>query len=392
MAKKWDAWNDKYYKFMNKKRIAVFGAHENTSQCYQQAKALGYYIVGIAKPFSSKCRVYCDSVYEVSFSDESSVFEICKKEKVDGITSFTLESAVPFISKIAARLGLIANSLGCVERIKTKYAQRLAFIEADGYKYTPHFQLLKEADDADICKVIYPCIVKPVDSGGSQGIFKVKNDKQLDDAIKQAKKKSRTHSVIIEDFIDGREFSVEYLSYKGRHYFCQLTDKVTSGEPLFVEIAHHQPADVSYELLERIKDTVESALTALKIENSPSHTEIKLNSRNELFIIEIGARMGGDLITSHLVSLSTGIDFLAATLNIACGTFVEPKPVLNKYAGVYLYSALTASLADYMHKRRTNKNIIEVNLEKEELDEVHSNADRSGYLLYQSEEGRVNLL
>lgn len=374
------------------KRIAVFGAHENTLHCYKQAKALGYYIVGIANPFSSKCREYCDSVYEVSFSDVDAVTEICRCERVDGITSFTLESAVPFISQVAERLGLTANSMDCVERIKTKYTQRQAFVEADGFRYTPHFQMLREGDKVNFDNVIYPSIVKPVDSGGSQGIFKVGNKEQLVAAISQAREKSRTLGVIIEDFIDGREFSVEYLSHNGKHYFCQLTDKVTSGEPLFVEVAHHQPADVSDELLKRIQDVVESTLTALKIENSPSHTEIKLNSRNELYVIEVGARMGGDLITSHLVKLSTGIDFLAETLNLACGTFDGLKPKMNKYAGVYHYSALTSSLFDYMYKIKTDKAIVEVNLEKDELSEVHSNADRSGYLLYQSEEGRLDLL
>ena len=374
------------------KRIAVFGAHKNNAHCYLQAKELGYYIVAIAKPLSEECRQYADVCYEISFSEVDEVTEICRNEKVDGITSFTLESAVPFISQVASNLGLVANSVECIERIKTKYTQRQAFIAADGYKYTPHFQRVNDGDDVDYSMVNFPSIVKPIDSGGSQGIYKVENRQQLEDAILKSKKKSRTGGVIIEDFIDGREFSVEYLSCKGKHYFCQLTDKVTSGEPLFVEIAHHQPADVSTELLERIKNTVESALTALKIENSPSHTEIKLNSKNELYIIEIGARMGGGMITSRLVKLSTGIDFVAETLALACGCFTEPKPLYSKFAGVYHYSALTSSLSDYMHCKKTHKDIIEVKLEKETLDDVHSNADRSGYLLYQSNVNKLQLL
>lgn len=77
-----------------------------------------------------------------------------------------------------------------------------------------------------------------------------------------------------------------------------------------MELEHHQPANITLYDAHRIKCMVEKALTALKIENSASHTEIKLNSKGELFIIEIGARMGGDMIASDLVRLSTGYNFV----------------------------------------------------------------------------------
>lgn len=124
----------------------------------------------------------------------------------------------------------------------------------------------------------FPAIIKPADGGGSQGINKCADIEELKNAYNFAKDHSRSKTVIVEDFIDGREFSVEYLSYKGKHYFLQITDKVTSGAPHFIEMQHHQPANISEQQSKAIRDMVEKALTALKIENSPSHTEIKLNS------------------------------------------------------------------------------------------------------------------
>lgn len=371
------------------KRIAVFGALRNVVSSYKQAKELGYYIVAIANPISDECRRYADKCYEVSFDDVERVYDICKAENVDGITSFTLESALPYITEVATRLGLVCNSRECIERIRTKYSQRHA-LKAAGIP-TPGFCKVYEGDKVDVEKIHYPCIVKPIDGGGSQSITKLNDAIGLEHAIATAHLSSRTHGAIIEDYIDGREFSVEYLSCKGKHYFCQLTDKVTSGEPLFVEIAHHQPADVSDELLQRIKDMVENALTALKIENSASHTEIKLNSNGELYIIETGARMGGGMITERLVQLSTGIDFVDEVLRLACGNFIGVQRKYSKFSGVYHYSALAPQIGKYIDEPSLCKDIVEAVRYKEGLETVKSNAQRSGYVLYQSNTKRLEL-
>ena len=100
---------------------------------------------------------------------------------------------------------------------------------------------------------------------------------------------------------------------------------MTSGAPHFIEMQHHQPANISEQQSKAIRDMVEKALTALKIENSPSHTEIKLNSHGELYIIEIGARLGGGHITSDLVRLSTGYDMVKGALELATGDFTAPN-------------------------------------------------------------------
>lgn len=373
------------------KRIAVFGAHRNVVCSYKQAKALGYYVIAIASPINDECRRYADRCYDVSFSDVERVYEICKNEKIDGITSFTLESALPYVTEVATRLGLVCNTRECIECIRTKYSQRQALKAAR--IPTPGFCKVYEDDIVNAQEVHYPCIVKPIDGGGSQSIVKLDDDRGLEHAIAAAQSSSRTHGAIIEDYIDGREFSVEYLSCRGVHYFCQLTDKVTSGEPLFVEIAHHQPADVSNELLQRIKDMVEGALTALKIENSASHTEIKLNSKGELYIIEIGARMGGDKITERLVQLSTGINFVECTLRLACREFVPPQVLYCKYAGVYFYSRLAPHIGDVIKNKDRYSMIVESEYlcDEEDLPEVNSNADRGGYFLYQDDKQRLEI-
>lgn len=100
---------------------------------------------------------------------------------------------------------------------------------------------------------------------------------------------------MIEEYVEGQEYSVEYISYKGKHTFLALTQKYTTGAPHFIETAHLEPAVVSKDILDRIKSIVERALDSLAIQNGASHSELKVDSKGNIKIIEIGGRMGGSV-------------------------------------------------------------------------------------------------
>lgn len=370
-------------------KLAVIGANAPSIPFYRQAKELGYYIIGIAWAEGAVCKQYCDKFYPISFKEKDEVLRVCREEKVNGITSFSLESALPTVVYVAQAMGLVSNTEECVRLTETKFAQRQAF-EKNGIP-VPKYVMVEDESRLEELDIRYPIIVKPLDSGGSQGITKLDSKEGLVEAYHMAADHSRTHRVIIEEFVDGREFSVESLSHNGKHYILQITDKVTSGAPHFIEMQHHQPADISPNIAEEIKAIVGKALSALKIENSPSHTEIKLNSQGELYIIEIGARMGGDFITSDLVRLSTGYDMVKGAIELAVGKFKAPKMGVVEYSGVYFYSTLAPQVGDVIRKHSCYPEIVECEIDESPLPEAHSNADRNGYFLYQSDKGKLIL-
>lgn len=371
-----------------REKIAVLGANEPLIPFYRQAKNLGYDIIGFAWSEGAVCKSFCDKFYPISFSEKERILEVCRKEGVRGITSFSLESALPTVIYVAEKLGLVSNTAECLGRTQSKFSQR-RMLERAGIAVPKYYRIENEKDLSKVdCG--FPVIVKPIDSGGSRGISKVDAPGDLLDAYHYAAENSRTSHVIIEEYVDGREFSVEYISHQGRHYFLQITDKVTSGAPRFVELQHHQPADIASEVHERIRNMVEKALTALRIENSPSHTEIKLNSSGSLYIIETGARMGGDYISSDLVRLSTGYDFVEGAIKLALGQFGPPAIKQNKYSGVFFYSKLAPQIGDVIRRKEEWPEIVEAGFySNDQLTEVKSNADRAGYVLYQSSRERL---
>lgn len=366
-----------------KRRLAVLGANAPLLPFYKHARELDIEIIGIAWKEGAVCKQYCDRFYPISFSDKEAVLDVCQKEHIDGITSFSLESALPTVIYVATQMNLVSNSMECLELTLNKFTMRNAFEKA-GIP-VPRYYMVMEKEDFNNIEIRFPAIIKPVDSGGSQGVNKVNNLKELEDAYSYAKDHSRTKTVIVEEFIDGREFSVEYISCNGVHHNLQITDKVTSGAPHFVEMQHHQPADINQETANRIREMVEKALTTLKIQNSPSHTEIKLNSCGELYIIEVGPRQGGDYITSDLVRLSTGYDMVHGAVNLALGNFTTPQLSKSMHSGVYFYCQLAPEIGDFILHHNDYPEIVECEYIDEPLPEVHSNADRGGYLLYQSD-------
>ena len=175
-------------------------------------------------------------------------------------------------------------------------------------------------------EITYPIIVKPVDRSGSRGITKLTTPEGLEEAIESAKIQGFDKHALVEEFATGQEYSVEFISWQGEHHFLAMTKKYTTGAPHFIETAHLEPAPISNEKLEEVKNVVIHALNSLEIQNGASHSELKISKDGRIAIIEIGGRMGGDCIGSNLVELSTGIDFVKAVIQVALGECPDLTP------------------------------------------------------------------
>ena len=116
-----------------------------------------------------------------------------------------------------------------------------------------------------------------------------------------------------------------------------------------------------------------------------------MTALGELYIIEIGARMGGDNITSDLVRLSTGYDMVKGCIDLACGVFTKPVLTKQMFSGVYFYSKLAPHVGKIIKNHTLYPEIVEWELQDGPLPEANSNADRKGYFLYQSKEGKFTI-
>lgn len=367
------------------KKIAIIGASYLQLPLVRRAKEMGIYTICFAWEEGAVCKDVVDMFYPVSIVEKDQILEICEQENIDGICTIASDVAAPTVSYVAEQMGLIGNSYGSALRANNKYLMRQAFAAAD--VPCPIFKCLtqgvNELTSEGVKEMGLPLIVKPSDRSGSLGVTKVEKEEDLIPAIKAAQEYSFKHEAMVEQFIEGREISVEFISYQGIHYPLQITDKVTTEAPHFVEIAHHQPADLSKAQYEEIYELTKRALTALGVTNGASHSEYRITKEGKIYVMEIGARMGGDFIGSDLVQLSTGYDFLRGVIEVALGKFAEPHLTKHNYSGVYFLSEATAYLKPIIEQHALPE-IVQAEITDPELHPLTCSGDRSGYLIYQA--------
>lgn len=363
-------------------KIAIIGGSYLQLPAVQKAKEFGYEVHCFSWADGAVCADVADFFYPISIIEKEEILKKCCEIGIDGITTIASDVAVLTVNYIAEKLGLIGNPDKYSTTVTNKYEMRQCF--ARNKVPSPLFTIADKNGNYHITDFHFPLIVKPTDRSGSRGVEKVFNLVQLKKAITRAKNESFSHTAIIEEYVTGREVSVESISYEGKHYVLQITDKVTTGAPYFVELEHHQPSSLGRKIQNRIHKIVTNALDALHILYGASHSELKITDDGDIRVIEIGARMGGDFIGSNLVRLSTGYDFLGATIKVAMGEFVEPQIKEHNHSGVYFLSKETEHLKAIIEHWQDYPEIVEAEITDSALRNIECSGDRSGYLIYKN--------
>ncbi|MEU7583142.1 ATP-grasp domain-containing protein [Streptomyces sp. NPDC041068] len=209
---------------------------------------------------------------------------------------------------IGEALGLAAHSVDTVTAVHDKEVMRTRLHEA-GVDSTAHARVENVAElRAFVGEHGLPCIVKPVHSMGSAGVTKVTEQGELETAFERADGSYLglvNTGVLVEEFHEGPQFSVEAFSELGEHQVVGITRKYSDPVSL-VELGHVSPADLPAEEQKEISDYVGSLLTALNVEFGPTHTEVVLTSTGPR-VIETHVRAGGDEIPGLTLD-ATGVD------------------------------------------------------------------------------------
>lgn len=362
------------------KKLAIIGASYLQEPLVKKAKDMGLYTICFAWADGATCADICDKFYDISIVEKERILEICKDEKIDGIATIASDVAAPTVAYIANRMGLVGNDYEAALRANNKYLMRNAFMEAG--VPCPLYKMVTSIQELEGINWNYPLIVKPSDRSGSLGVTKVHSESELEQAVDKALSVSFKKQAMVEEFIEGREISVEFISYNGTHYPLQITDKVTTEAPHFVELEHHQPSSLSPEMFDRIYSITKNALNALGITNGASHSEYKITKDGRIAVMEIGGRMGGDFIGSDLVRLSTGYDFVKGVIEVALGTFIKPIKTQNMCSGVFFLCKETEKLKAIIDNYYNYPEIVKAKITDTALKHVECSADRSGYIIY----------
>jgi len=327
---------------MDKKSILVFGVGELQKSIINRAHLMGLFVVGIDPCEDAFAKDECDAFEAVGGQDFEGTIAVAKKYNISAIVTAATDKPLVMMARVAKELDLKFFSVETAQWSTDKFQMKQRFIEGgipcakgllltkDQLLATSHWPLAANSQQPTansqwpIANSQWPIIVKPRDNSGSRGVKICNTPTELKESIDEALQYSHLDSVLVEEVIEGPEYSIESLHYDGKSEVIQFTEKKTTPFPYNVELGHKQPANLSANIKNQIRDIVSKIGVALKFENCPSHTELKINDRG-IFVIETSPRLGGDFITSTLTPLSTGINMEDQLLHIALGEPVDTK-------------------------------------------------------------------
>lgn len=374
------------------KTIMILGASILQLPAIEKAKEMGLEVIAVdMNPEAVGFKVPGVKKEVISTIDTPAILKAAKKHQINGIITLASDMPMQSVAVVSHEMGLVGISEDTALKATNKAFMRDALKEANVpvplYFRVKGKEEFKKAVD-QIKAAGYKCIVKPADNSGSRGVDLLKDDSDLDVAYDYTAGYSRGGEIVVEEFMEGPEVSVETLAVDGSIRVIQITDKLTTGAPYFVEMGHSQPSQLSEETRERIAEVAIAANKAIGIQNGPSHTEIKV-TKDGPKIVELGARLGGDCITSHLVPLSTGVDMVECIIRIALGEKPDLEQKWSKGSAIRYLKTDTGVVKHVcgVEEAESIDGIIQVSIVHDVGDwvgEIKNSVDRAGFVIAQA--------
>lgn len=367
------------------KKILIIGAGFLQSFVIKKARDIGYYTFAIDLNPNSIGFKYADEFSIIDIVDIEKCLNYAKSKNIDGVMTAATDYGVLSAAYIANKLGLPGLDYNIAKKIKDKYKVReiLAENKIDGIEQ--YFEVCN-IQDLDRIKnsIKFPVLVKPCDGSGSKAVSKVDNFLDLVDACKKAINASLVGKAFIEDFIYGKEYGIESFVYKGKIYIFDIMKKYMTDHPDYAELGHSLSSSLN--INRYIRKIIKRTLKALKINFGAVNIDVLIDNNKDIYIVDIGARMGGNLIGSHIIPLGTGIDYLGNLIKAAVGDPLDLKP---KEVPINVASRILAltpgkiiKLPDFGDMKKKLKVDIyhHINI-GDTIREYHNNLDGCGYVL-----------
>ena len=368
------------------KKLLMLGGGFLQTYVIKEAKKCGYYVLVLDCDPSAMGYAYADEHAVINIVDEEACLAYAREKQVDGVLTAATDFSVLTMSHIAEAMGLPGINYKSAKIIKNKAKVRKVLFEAkaDDTGYSYEIGSLEEAEKV-LGEITCPRMVKPVDGSGSRGASRVDRAEDFVKACEFAMSGSITHRAVAEPFVDGREYGVESFVNQGEIHVLGVMQKDMTQPPYYAELGHAIPSGLSYALEEKVKNCVHTAIKALGVNHGSVNMDLLING-DEVHIVDIGARMGGNLIGSHIIPRGTGINYMANMIRAAVGDSADFRPVMDAAPVATKLLALTPgivkALPDFDALRNEHNVVIDHHLHVgDTINEYHTNLDGCGYVV-----------
>lgn len=306
------------------KKLLVIGAGFLQNFVIQKAVAMGYETLTVDADSNAIGFAHAHKHEVINIVDEKACLEYAQEQKIDGVVTAATDFSVLTTAYIAEQMGLPGLKYEVAQLIKNKYRVRKSLFENHVDDTEQAYEVTTETDINELSKRLhYPVMVKPCDGSGSRGASRVDRSEDLVAACSYAMSGSITHRAEIESFITGHEYGAESLVVDGEIHVLAIMKKWMTKPPYYAELGHAVPSGLPEHVEQRARDCVYNAIKALGVNFGSINMDMLITDDGKVHIVDIGARMGGNMIGPCVIPYGTGIDYMGAMIQNAVGDSVE---------------------------------------------------------------------
>lgn len=368
------------------KKLLVIGAGFLQDFVIQKAISMGYKTLAVDADPKAIGFYHAHQYSVVNIVDERACLEYAKAEQIDGVVTAATDFGVLSAAFVAQEMGLPGLKYEVAQLIKNKYLVRKCLYEAHVDDTGQAYEVEKDTNIKLLAqKITYPVMVKPCDGSGSRGASMVDKAANLKNACTYAMNSSITHRAEIETFIIGQEYGAESLVVDGKIHVLGIMKKWMTKPHYYAELGHAMPCGLPKAIEEKAKACVENAISALGINFGSVNMDMIITPDGRVYIIDIGARMGGNMIGPCVIPYGTGVDYVGAMIQNAMGDSVDLSVKEHAAVATKLLAfdeCVVKHLPDMKSiEKRYDVEIYHHMTEGMHINEYHTNLDGCGYVV-----------
>jgi len=377
---------------MKKKKIHIVGGGENQKALIEKAVNLGFNVLVTDMYENPPGRKISNFYEQVNTRDMNGTLRVATKHRIDAIASDATDAAVPTVSYIAEKLGLPGIDFETAMNFTDKFRMRELLKNSINM---PRYKFFKQIESCSSYIEAIPGkkIIKPVNSQGSKGVFTLNEAEE--EKIRMALEESRGEGVLVEEYIEGRQYSVEAIVLDG------VVINLAISEIDFFQNRHvgyriKYFNEISEQKIHKLFFTNVKTIQALGLKNGITHGEYRIDKHERVYLIEIACRGGGACISSIAVPYLTGVETQTVLINMALGNSViidSYDDYRSKRLLIEFFNFSSGKLKNYQLNEKIHNlvHFFYIDFKNNRIPEVFDSRDRYG-LFVVSGESRENIL
>jgi biotin carboxylase len=275
--------------------------------------------------------------------------EFVKKNRIDGVITVGTDASLT-VAAVQHALDLPGNHIDVAEATTNKIKMRTRLREhlipePDFFSCWTYNDVSRAANE-----LRYPFVIKPADNMGARGVMKVDKPEVIRFAYERAKNASPRGEIIVEEFMDGPELSIDALVWENQIFITGVADRIIEFPPYFVETGHIMPTNLSKKRVGEGEEVFREGIKALGIEIGAAKGDIKL-TKTGAKVGEIASRLSGGFMSAYTFPYSSGINLIRGAINIALGT--PPGDLTKKFSRFSVERAIIPGSGTIRERCRT---------------------------------------